>query len=422
MYKRIMLVVLVVTLASTAAWAADGISFMFQGPDTEIAAWKSAAERFTKTTGIEVELRHTSHEVYNEKIAGYVAANDLPDVVQIDAPFLSNYAWNGYIVPVEEYIDQDVLADMTPSNIAQCTYPIDGKLYATSHIDSTVLLYGNRTYLEKIGARIPTSVEDAWTLEEFEGYLAKLAELPEVTYPLDIMRAYGVKTEWGTYAFYPAFLSAGGGLIDRKTWKSNGMLNSPESIRVAEAFQRWAQNGWIVPASAGDNLLFNEKREAALAWNGHWGFAPAFAAMGDELVAMPLPNFGNGTVTPNGTWILTISKHADKEAAGKFISFILKDEQFLKDSEAIAAYPALKSWISQYPLYAESGTMAVAAEQSNVAVARPTHPAYPIITSAFMKAFDDILNGADVKSALDDAADIIDEDIEDNDGYPPFGE
>jgi multiple sugar transport system substrate-binding protein len=32
------------------------------------------------------------------------------------------------------------------------------------------------------------------------------------------------------------------------------------------------------------------------------------------------------------------------------------------------------------------------------------------------------LNGEDVKDALDDAADEIDEDIEDNDGYPPFGE
>jgi multiple sugar transport system substrate-binding protein len=419
-----MVIVLVVALASTTAWAAskDGISFMFQGPDTEIAAWKAAAERFTEATGIQVELRHTSHEVYNEKIAGYVAANNLPDVLQIDAPFLTSYAWNGYIVPVAEYIDQDVIDDMTPSNIAQGTYPIDGKLYAAAHIDSTVLLYGNRTYLEKIGARIPKTVDEAWSVEEFEGYLAKLAELPEVTFPLDIMRAYGVKTEWGTYAFYPALVSAGGGLIDRKTWKSDGMLNSAESIRVAETCQRWAQKGWIVPASAGDNLLFNENREAAVVWCGHWYYAAANAAMGDELVAMPLPDFGNGVKTPNGTWIMSISRNANKEAAGKFISFVLKDQDFLKDHEAIGGYPALKSWIAQYPLYAESGRMAVATEQSKVAIARVTHPAYPIITSAFMKAFDDILNGEDVKDALDDAADDIDDDIEDNDGYPPFGE
>ena len=70
---------------------------------------------------------------------------------------------------------------MTPSNVAQCTYPIDNKLYAISYADSTVLLYCNKTYLDKVGARIPTSVEDAWTVDEFDDILTKLAALPEVT-------------------------------------------------------------------------------------------------------------------------------------------------------------------------------------------------------------------------------------------------
>jgi len=429
MTKRIILVVLALTVVFITAWAggkqeevkANVISFMFQGPPGEVEAFKGVAERFTAETGIQVELLYTPHDVYNEKVAGFVAANSLPDVMQLDAPFLCNYVWNEYIVAVEEYLEKDVVADMTPSNIAQCIYPIDGKLYAIAHIDSTVLLYGNRTYLEKIGARIPKSTADAWSVEEFEGYLAKLAKLPEVKYPLDIMRAYGVKTEWGTYAFYPAFVSAGGGLIDRKQWKSKGTLTSPASIRVAETFQRWAQNGWIVPASAGDNLLFNEAREAAIAWNGHWMWAPAYASLDDDLVAMPLPNFGKGVVTPNGTWIFSITKNANKEAAGKFVSYMLKDKQFLDEWQAISAYPALKSWVARYELYSDPKKMAIAAEQSNVAVARPPHPAYPIITSSFMKAFDDILNGEDVKSALDEAANMIDRDIEDHDGYPPFG-
>lgn len=427
MTKRIVLLVLALTVALMGAWAggkqeeAEAISIMFQGPETEQAAFKGAAERFTAETGIKVETLYTPHDVYNEKVAGLISAKDLPDIMQLDAPFLCNYVWNGYIVSVAEYIDKDIIADMTPSNIAQCTYPIDNKLYAVNHFDSTVLLYANRRYLERIGARIPKSVDDAWSVEEFEGYLAALAELPEVMYPLDIMRAYGVKTEWGTYAFYPAFVSAGGGLIDRKTWRSNGTLNSPESIRVAKMFQRWAQNGWIVPASAGDNLLFNENRDAAIAWCGHWMWPGAYASLGDDLIALPLPDFGNGTVTPNGTWILAITKDANKETVGKFISYMLKNRQFLDEWQAINSYPALKSWAARYETYSNPNKMAIAAEQANYAVARPPHPAYPTITSAFMKAFDDILSGADVKSALDKAADMIDEDIEDHDGYPPFG-
>ena len=55
-------------------------------------------------------------------------------------------------------------------------------------------------------------------------------------------------------------------------------------------------------------------------------------------------------------------------------------------------------------------------------MARPPHPAYPTITSAFMQAVDKIFNGDDVQEALAAAARKIDEDIEDNAGYPPFDE
>jgi multiple sugar transport system substrate-binding protein len=52
-------------------------------------------------------------------------------------------------------------------------------------------------------------------------------------------------------------------------------------------------------------------------------------------------------------------------------------------------------------------------------VPRPRTPAYPVITSAFQQAFDDIRDGGDAQAALDRAAAIIDEDIRDNKGYPP---
>ena len=39
-----------------------------------------------------------------------------------------------------------------------------------------------------------------------------------------------------------------------------------------------------------------------------------------------------------------------------------------------------------------------------------------------MQAVDEAFNGGDPKEALTSAAKKIDEDIEDNDGYPPFGD
>jgi len=44
-----------------------------------------------------------------------------------------------------------------------------------------------------------------------------------------------------------------------------------------------------------------------------------------------------------------------------------------------------------------------------------------VITAEFQKAFDRIRSGGDVQSALDRAARVIDNEIEDNRGYPLIG-
>jgi multiple sugar transport system substrate-binding protein len=53
-----------------------------------------------------------------------------------------------------------------------------------------------------------------------------------------------------------------------------------------------------------------------------------------------------------------------------------------------------------------------------VAVPRPVTPAYPVITEAFAAAVQNIVTGADVKAELDNAVKQIDQDIQDNQGYP----
>jgi len=56
--------------------------------------------------------------------------------------------------------------------------------------------------------------------------------------------------------------------------------------------------------------------------------------------------------------------------------------------------------------------------EGGVALERPVTPAYPVITSSFAEAVNNIVAGADVKEELDKAVEKIDQDIEDNQGYP----
>jgi multiple sugar transport system substrate-binding protein len=400
----------------------DSISIMFQGSDAEQAAIKECSERFTEKTGTKVELLYTPHDSYTSKLASFIKNKNVPDIISIDGPVLATLAWSGVIRNIEPYIDSEIINDMTPSNKAQCTYPVDNKLYAISYADSTVLLYCNKTYLDKIGARIPKSVDDAWTADEFDDILTKLSQLEEVTWPLDLMWAWNIAgSEWGTYAFYETLVSGGSDIINRNTWQADGTLNSAESEKVLQYFQKWGTNGWIVPKSAGENTLYNEKKQTAIAWNGNWNYQVCKASMGDDVIALPLPNFGKGTRTPNATWIWGISTDSkNPEKAGQFLSFMHTDTQFLDAMEENGCYPALNKFAARCESYMDKNQMAIAYEQAKYAVSRPIHPAYPTITLAFSDAFEAILNGADIKSELDKAAKRIDEDINDNDGYPPF--
>ncbi len=417
--------------AMAAAFATFGLAadaaelrMMFQGDPYEIDAISAAAKAFEAANpGTTIELIHTPHDSYNEKIGAAVSAGNLPDIIELDAPFLSNYVWSGFLQPIDGLIDPKLLADMTPSNISQGTYPPDGKLYATSLIDSTVVLYASKKQLESLNIRIPTGVDDAWTGEEFQAALKTLSTAPGVKWPIDLFRAYGTKTEWIPYGYEPLLISAGCDLIDRETWKAAGTLDSKACVDATAMMAQWVKNGWVVPQSAGSNQFYAEGRPAALAWGGFWFYAEAEKAMGDDLIALPLPKFGEKAASPNGTWIYAISAEAsDPELAGKFLSFMIQDPAYQEAYRSHSGFPGLKSFGAASPLYAPGGALDVAFEQAaKTAVPRPPHPAYPAITLATQTAITDILDGADPQAELTKAAEEIDADIEDNDGYPPFG-
>ncbi len=404
---------------------AETLKLMFQGDAYEIKNITATAQKFEAANpGVKIDLINTPHDAYNEKVGAAVSAKAIPDVLELDGPFLANYVWSGMLQPIEGLVDQSIIDDMTASNVAQGTYPIDKKLYAVGLTDSTVVLYGSRKQLTELGIRIPTSVDDAWTKDEFQAALQKLSTAPGVKWPIDLFRSYGTKSEWITYGYEPLLISAGCDVIDRATWKAEGTLDGATCVEAAKMMQDWVKKGWVVPQSAGGNQFYAEGRPAALAWGGHWFYAEAEAQMGDDLVVMPLPKFGEKGASPNATWIYAISKDAaNPELAGKFLSFMLNDPDYRAGYRDHAGFPGLKTFAAASPLYAPGGAMAVAFEQaSKTAVPRPPHPAYPTITLAFQQAMTNIFDGADAQEELSKAAKEIDADIADNDGYPPFGE
>lgn len=367
---------------------------------------------------VQVEAIRLPEGSYNEQVSAAALAGDLPDLLDFDGPFLYNYAWAGHLMPLDDFVSDELRADFLPSIIAQGTY--GGKLYSLGTFDSGLAIWGNKAYLEKAGVRIPTSIEDAWTLDEFNDALEKLQALDEVEYAIDLKMNYG-QGEWYTYGFSPIIQSWGADLIDRSDYMSaDGTLNSPQAVEAMEWFQSLFEDGYVNVKPAGDDCFYGTKA-CALAFVGHWMWTPHKEGLGDDLILLPMPKFGEKAVTGMGSWCWGItSQSKNPEAAWKFLEYLIDPDQMLRMTNANGAVPARKSALAKSELYGKGGPLNIFVQQleSGVALPRPITPAYPTITEAFAEAVQNIVTGADVKAELDKAVAKIDQDIEDNQGYP----
>ncbi len=366
---------------------------------------------------VKVDLKLLPEGTYNDQVKAAAAAGNLPDVLDFDGPNVYNYAWSGNVLSIDGCVPAALKADLLPSIAKQGTYA--GKFYGVGTFDSGLGLYASKKALKKAKVRLPTLAKP-WTAAEFTAGLKKLKAAGYKT-PLDMKIEYGVG-EWYTYGFSPIIQSAGGDLINRTDYTSaKGVLNSPASVKALTTMQGWF-NDKLVDLSKKTNTNF-QTGKTAISWVGHWMFNDYKKALKGDLAVLPLPNFGKGSKTGQGSWNWGITKAtADPDASWKFIEYLMQPEQIVAITDANGAVPATRSSIALSKNFKPGGPLEIYAKQlSSISVPRPQTPAYPAITTAFAKAIQDISKGKNVKQALDAAVSTIDKDIKSNDGYPVQG-
>jgi len=186
-----------------------------------------------------------------------------------------------------------------------------------------------------------------------------------------------------------------------------------------EMVQGWVEQGYVNPSPTGDTD-FVEGR-SALSWVGHWATMPYKKALGDNLILLPMPDFGHGPKTGIGSWNWGITSHCQHPAeTWEVLAFILQPDLLLRQSNAAGTIPARKSALARSELYSPGGMLHLYLRQyeAGFTVPRPITPAYPTISQAFAEAFYNIVHGADAQTELDQAVARIEADIAAHDGYP----
>jgi multiple sugar transport system substrate-binding protein len=360
-----------------------------------------------------VSIEQFPQAAYNDSVTAAALSGDLPDILDVDGPIMPNWAWAGYLAPLQ--IDETLLEGFLPGPIGKW----QDKIYSVGLWDAAIAIFARKSILDKYGIRIPT-LDAPWTKDEFDAALVKLQEGGEYEQPLNLGMAD--KGEWYPYAFGPMLASFGGDIVDRSTYQTaEGALNGEAAIAFGEWWQSLFERDLAAGTSQDPADWQNGFAEGkyALNYTGNWIALPALEKFGDDMLFLPAVDFGTGPKIGAASWQFAVAASSpNQEGANAFIEFALQDKYMAAFSDGMGLIPPTREAAAMSKYYKPGGAMEVFYDLSEKqALLRPVTPGYVVQSRVFQKAVSDIANGADVATALDTAVDEIDADIANNQGY-----
>ncbi|RSL33903.1 sugar ABC transporter substrate-binding protein [Salibacterium salarium] len=329
---------------------------------------------------------------YSDSINAALVAGNLPDVMAIDGPYISSFADAGVIQPVDDYIDEETKDEYVNSIIEQGTY--QDELYSLGAMEASVMLFYNKDILEEEGIEPASSLDEAWTWDELMENSKQLTT--DDRYGLNLFMNEGVG-EWMTFMGAPLLWSNGGALIADDGSTSDGYLNSPESIEAFEYVESLFEEG-VVSESPSQTQF--EEEEAALALGGPW-IAISAEEAGLNWGMMPYPYVGE-QVSPSGSMAYAVTSNAENpEAAAELMTWMTNEESSTAVAEVTGMPPGNANAFESMEKFDEEPWSIMKEQVLETAKARPTTPAYPVVTDAFAQTFHAAVLGEDIEEIAD---------------------
>jgi multiple sugar transport system substrate-binding protein len=379
------------------------------GNDKELASITAIVDDYNASqTKYKVEIQAFPQSSYNQSVTAAATSKTLPCILDVDGPNVPNWAWAGYLTPLVGM--DDTLSKFLPSVVGKWA----DKTYSYGYYDVSLALITLKSTLDEVGARVPT-IDEPWTADEFADLLTKVKATGKFENTFDLGTAD--VGEWYPYAYSPLLQSFGGDLINRTDYKSaEGVLNGDAAVEWATWMQNLVKDGYTPAVSGNDAGADFINGKTGVLWSGQWQAVNMEAKFGDDVLFLPPVDFGDGPKVGGGSWQWAVSTSCgDVDGAMDYMKFAAADKYVASVSTATFNIPATDAAAATVPGYEAGGKYDLFRQYSSTfAVIRPPTPGYVFIATSFTKTVQDILNGADVKPALDQLVSDVDANQESN--------
>jgi len=381
---------------------AGAVKLNYLGVDSpgHAAALTKALAEYQKThPNIDIQFDTVPFAQLFPKIQAATAAKTPVDIILIDGPNGPNFAYNNVTIPLDEYFDKDyVQKSFAPSSLLTSSY--NGKFYAPPMMESTSVMWYNKTLTDKAGIKPPTDLAQSWTMDQALDAWKAVNNPPNV---------YGLR--WGqagsswTWQDYEAGLfRRSAGTKESPAYKGiapdgitvTGYFDHADAITGHQFLQDIHQKHKVSPIEAIPNIWFEKKCVFYISPDNALGTYKQLYPNGDfEIGVTPIPYFKEGTqVCHTDSWHFGVGMYsAHKDEAAAFIKFLTGSVGARIVYDSIRQLPANLDVLNSLPDYQTLPLSLVAQQFKAVGIPRIITPGFTEFNSLSIEFYQNLIQG-----------------------------
>jgi ABC-type glycerol-3-phosphate transport system substrate-binding protein len=323
-----------------------------------IAAWKASDPQWAN---VEVQVDSVPFSQLFPKIEASVAAGADFDAFLADGPDMKHYAFNGAVIPLDDYYTDEELAEFVPQTIEEGSYK--GQFMGPAIMQSCSMMFYNSDFTDEAGLQPPQEVA-GWNMDEAWDAWEKTTVDNTGDGSPDIWGLrWGQGTWWGDYEHGIVRRSAGakgsptyeGMGADGITFV--GYLDTPESIASFQTYRDWHIGDRAVsPVEPIPDIFVGNQAAFQVTPDNRIGqINRLYPDGGFNWGVTGIPYFADGSqICHTGSWHFGVTPGSpNKEAAASMVKFFAGAEGAKIWYDYVRQLPARYDLLNTLPEYSE---------------------------------------------------------------------
>jgi multiple sugar transport system substrate-binding protein len=273
-----------------------------------------------KNPNVKIEAEYAPFDDYWKKLAPQAAANQLPDIIQMDISYLTQYSERNQLADLTPYTKNNLLNVADVSKNALSGGEVGGKLFAMNLGVNALYSMIDTEALKKLNIPVPSK---NWTWAEYEQMAAKAKEAGKMA------GGFAFRHD----VFFPYFLRTQGQKMYKEDGTALAYADDKLFVDYFKRYQGYYDKGYFLTLDKealkkstpeedevllGNNVMSN-------AWSNQFLSVANLAKRPLEMYPLPFDNNNKGLFLKPSMYFSVAASSKQKEEATKFINFWIND-------------------------------------------------------------------------------------------------